>query len=327
VEERLEVASELVRIAQEMGDKSMVLAGLEIRMGVLLALGDIPAADREIEATSRLAEEIRQPVFSWFATWWRGSRALCDGRLAEAERLREAALALGQRIQHPGAMAIAHGQAIWLGAEHSRASEEFLEGFQFLLDHYPPAATALRAGEAALRAEAGEVDEARRAFEALAAHDFTDIPRDEHWLVTLTTLAQACASLGDVPRARRLYQLLRPFAHRNVVHDLLRTYAGSVSLNLGLLARTLGKLDAAARHFEEALAMNARIGRPFVARTQYEYALMLRERGRAADRRQAATLLDQAAACAGELGMAETLRRVNELRGGLPGGARRPARP
>jgi DNA-binding winged helix-turn-helix (wHTH) protein/tetratricopeptide (TPR) repeat protein len=331
VEERLEVATELVRTAQETGDKSMGLAGLEIRMGVLLLLGDIPAADREIEAAARLAEEIRQPVYSWFAMWWRGSRALCDGRLAEADRLREAALALGQRIQHPGAMAIAHGQSIWLAAERGGTSEAFLEGFQFLLDHYPPAAVALRAGEAALRADSGDVEEARRAFDALAAQDFIDIPRDEHWLVTLTTLAQACASLGDVPRARRLYELLRPFAQRNVVHDLLRTYAGSVSLHLGLLARALGKLDAAARHFEDALAMNARIGRPFVARTQYEYALMLLERGRIADRRRAATLLDQAMACAGELGMTDTLRRVNELRERLaerpPGGSRRPARP
>jgi DNA-binding winged helix-turn-helix (wHTH) protein/tetratricopeptide (TPR) repeat protein len=311
LEERLAVATELHDIAEELGDKTLVLYGHEFRMGVFLALGDIPAADREIAAAARVAEEIRQPVYTWFTTWWRGSRALCDGRFDEADRLRQEALAMGQRIQHPGAMAIAQGQAIWLAGERGGAQEVFEAGFQFLLDYYPPAAIALRAGEAAFRAEAGEVDEARRCFEALAAHEFADIPRDEHWLVTLTTLALACASLRDTRRAATLYEQLRPFAQRNVVHDLLRTYSGSVSLHLGLLAEAMGRLDAAARHLDDALAMNTRIGgRPFLARTQYEYARLLLERGRAADRRRALALLDQSVATAEELGLAESRTSV-----------------
>jgi DNA-binding winged helix-turn-helix (wHTH) protein/tetratricopeptide (TPR) repeat protein len=311
LEERLAVATELLRIADDGGDKTMVLFGHEFRMGVFLVLGDMAAADREIAATARLAEEIRQPVYTWFTTWWRGSRALCDGRFDEAERLRQEALAIGQRIQHPGAMAIAQGQAIWLANERGGAEEVFEAGFQFLLDYYPPAGIALRAGEAAFRAEAGDIDEARRCFEAIAAHDFADIPRDEHWLVTLTTLALACAPLRDTRRAQILYEQLRPFAQRNVVHDLLRAYTGSVSLHLALLAEVMGRLDAATRHFEDALAMNTRIGgRPFLARTQYEYARMLVDRGRASDRRRAAALLDQALACAEELGMAEARRNA-----------------
>ena len=316
VEERLRVATELLRIAEESGDRPMVLYGHEFRMGVFLALGDIPAADREIDAAARVAEETHLPVYSWFATWWRASRALCDGRFDEAERLREEALAIGQRIQHPGAMAIAQGQVLWLGVERGRAFEVFEEGFQFLLDYYPPAMTALRAGEAAYRAEAGEMDEARRCFETLAAHDFADIPRDEHWLVTLTTLALACAPLRDARRAAILYGQLRPFAQRNVVHDLLRTYSGSVSMPLGLLAEAMGNLDAAVRHFEDALKMNTRIGgRPFLARTQYEYARMLLARGRAADRRRAAALLDESLACCRELGLGESRTKITaELR-------------
>lgn len=316
VEERLAVGTEILRLAQEVGNKAMVFAGHEYRFGVLLVLGDIPAADREIDAAARLAEEIRQPVYSWFATWWRGSRALCDGRFDEAERLRQAALAIGQRIQHPGAMAIAEGQAIWLAGERGGTQEAFEAGFQFLLDYYPPAAIALRAGEAAYHAEAGDAEEARRCFEALAVHDFADIPRDEHWLVTMTTLAQACGALRDTRRAATLYEQLHPFAHRNIVHNLLRTYAGSVSHHLGLLAAAMGRQGQAARHFEDALEMNARMGvRPILARTQYEYARMLLDRGRAGDQRRAAALLDQALACSEELGLEESRRRMTaELR-------------
>jgi DNA-binding winged helix-turn-helix (wHTH) protein/tetratricopeptide (TPR) repeat protein len=315
VEERLAVATDLLRLAEELGDKTTVLFGHEFRMGVFLVQGDLPAADREIHAAARVAEEIRQPVYAWFTTWWRGSRALCDGRFDEAERLRETALAMGQRIQHPGAMAISQGQAIWLAAERGGAPEVFDTGFQFLLDYYPPAAIALRAGEAAYHAESGDPEDARRCFAALAAHDFADIPRDEHWLVTLTTLARACAPLGDTRRAGILYEMLRPFAQRNVVHDLLRTYSGSVSQYLGLLSQAMGKLDRAAGHFEDALAMNTRIGgRPFLVRTQYEYARMLVERGRAADRRRATSLLDQALASAEDLGLVEARRKALALR-------------
>jgi tetratricopeptide (TPR) repeat protein len=315
VDERLAVATDLLRIAEAVGDKTKVLFGHEFRMGVFLVLGDIVAADREIDAAARLAEEIRQPVYQWFTTWWRASRALCDGRFDEAERLRAAALAMGQRIQHPGALAIAQGQAIWLASERGAASEIFEVGFQYLLDYYPPAATALRAGEAAYHAEGSDADGARRSFEALAVHDFADIPRDEHWLVTLTTLALACVAIGDARRAGVLYELLTPFAQRNVVHDLLRTYSGSVSLHLAMLAQAMGRLEPAAHHFEDALAMNTRIGgRPFLARTQYEYARMLVERGRAADRRRATALIDQALACAEDLGLVEARRKALALR-------------
>ena len=113
-----------------------------------------------------------------------------------------------------------------------------------------------------------------------------------------------------------LYELLCPFAQRTVVHDLLRTYNGSVSLHLALLAQAMGKLDAAARHFEDALAMNARIGgRPFLARTQSAFAGML---------------LDQAMTCVDELGLVEVRRKATELRRRAAerpaAAARRPAR-
>jgi hypothetical protein len=94
----------------------------------------------------------------------------------------------------------------------------------------------------------------------------------------------------------------------------------------------MGNLEPAARHFQDALEMNTRIGgRPFLARTQYEYARMLLDRGRPADRRRALGLLDQALACAEELGLAEARTRVAaELRRRAAerprGGARRTSR-
>jgi tetratricopeptide (TPR) repeat protein len=120
--------------------------------------------------------------------------------------------------------------------------------------------------------------------------------------VTMAMLAEASADLGDGDRGAVVYELLRPFADRNVVHDLIRAYRGSVSLYLALAATAMREWEKAAEHFEAALDMNARMGiRPYVARGEYEYARMLLARGRRADRARA--LMTRALASARALGM------------------------
>ena len=57
-------------------------------------------------------------------------------------------------------------------------------------------------------------------------------------------------------------------------------------------------------HFEDALAMNARMGaRPWLAHTQHQYAVMLLARHQPGDRDKAMALLDEALTTARELGM------------------------
>ena len=71
-----------------------------------------------------------------------------------------------------------------------------------------------------------------------------------------------------------------------------------------LLTFTLARWDDAQRHFEEALAMNTRMGaRPWLAHTQYQYATMLLVRGQSGDRKKALALRKAALTTARELGM------------------------
>jgi hypothetical protein len=59
---------------------------------------------------------------------------------------------------------------------------------------------------------------------------------------------------------------------------------GDMSRSLGNAAAALERWDDAGRHFESALEANARMGaRPWLARTQRDYARMLRSRGRPTD--------------------------------------------
>ena len=76
----------------------------------------------------------------------------------------------------------------------------------------------------------------------------------------------------------------------------------------------LKRWDAAVAHFEAAMETNARIGaRPYLARTQHEYARMLIERNAAGDRDKARPLLTEATATYRELGMPSFLEMAEAL--------------
>jgi DNA-binding CsgD family transcriptional regulator len=121
-----------------------------------------------------------------------------------------------------------------------------------------------------------------------------------------------------------LYELLAPFDGRCAVNWPVECI-GAVARPLGLLAATIGNWDAAARHFEDALALNARMGsRPWLAHTRCDYAAMLLDLAYSGpgDRSRAPALLDDALTDGRELGMARLVERAERLRSGSRGGHR-----
>jgi DNA-binding NarL/FixJ family response regulator len=172
-------------------------------------------------------------------------------------------------------------------------------------------AAAWRPGLVLIYSELGRTREARTEFEHLARHDFTDLPRDALWMASMTYLTDVCTFLGDTARATILYQLLRPYAERAVVIGNAVACYGAMSRYLGTLATTLARWDEAAQHFEDALAMNARMdARPWLAHTQYAYATMLLARSHPGDDDKATALLDAALSTAHALGMGALEQRL-----------------
>jgi DNA-binding CsgD family transcriptional regulator len=157
---------------------------------------------------------------------------------------------------------------------------------------------------ALIYSELGREREARAAFEHLAAHGFTDLPQDSLWLTCMAYLAEVCTFLGDAHRAATLYRLLLPYNGQTIVVGAANVCYGAASRYLGMLAATMERWEEAAQHFEDALAMNTRMGaRPWLAHTQHDYAKMLQARNQLGDREEARALLDEALATAHELGM------------------------
>jgi tetratricopeptide (TPR) repeat protein len=312
VEERLQVAAELRRVAEATGDAELELEGAGWTVVDLLELGDVQGADIQIAAAGKLAEAMQRPLWLWWTALFRCARAQLDGRFDEAERLAGEALAIGQRGQGENATN-AFAQAMYnIRREQGRLAE--IEGAVGHFVELYPALPAWRVARAMLHLELGRGAEAREGFELIAEPGFDALPRDANWLIAVTLLSEICAALGDASRAEQLYELLRPYANRNVVVGRAATCNGSASRLLGMLAATMGVHETAEGHFIEALAMHERMGtRPWTVRTQVAYAELLLSRRRRGDHGRASELLQAAGMTAGELGMAAVSARVAEL--------------
>jgi non-specific serine/threonine protein kinase len=89
---------------------------------------------------------------------------------------------------------------------------------------------------------------------------------------------------------------------------------GPATYGLGVLARTMGRLDEGARHFEDAIAATRAAGaRPYLARALYEYAVLLRRRDGAGDAACALALLAEARGLAADTGMANLGAKIAAL--------------
>jgi hypothetical protein len=125
-------------------------------------------------------------------------------------------------------------------------------------------------------------------------------------------LGEAAAAAGLLGPCRRFYDALAPYAGTTVVIAAAVGFGGAVDHHLGVLAAALGRTGDAVEHFERAAAMHERLGaRPWLARTQVEWAAVLHRRALPADPARAADLFDQARRTAAELGLKQVLLRVD----------------
>ena len=112
---------------------------------------------------------------------------------------------------------------------------------------------------------------------------------------------------GNIESAAEQYAALSP--HRGTI-----LFTISNDRLLGLLARTMGRLDDASEHFEDALIFCQRAGyRPEYAWTCYDYADALFDRNGPGDRARATSILTEVLDISTELGMRPLMERVTAL--------------
>lgn len=306
-------ARELLALADGAGEPSLALQARHWLILELLARGELHAADMEIERFAGLATEVRDPIARWQAAALRVVHPQLRGRFAEAEVLAAEARALGERVNRANARAtfdhqVSTGRVLregWAGA---------IPGLEAAESHFP-AFPGWRAALALAYADAGRTDDARRELERLAVHDFADLPRGPRWLHILALLAHTCALLGDRRRALLLYALLEPLAGSTVFATDGLIWQGATDYYLGMLATTLGRWEAAARHFDAALALYADNDVPvWMARAQQAYAEMLVARGAPGDEEHARELLAEVLATGHRLRLSAVVTPIQAMR-------------
>jgi tetratricopeptide (TPR) repeat protein len=196
---------------------------------------------------------------------WRATLALLEGRIPEGMDLARRAHDLGRQAGDANAdVFFAEHQLLRLLIEDRVADvDPVAVGVQDIVSERAergPAWQAYRLTFAWVHAERGDLDEARRHYDAALTDGLAGIPRDVNWTSALASAANACVLLGDTERAAELRALLEPYSHRMVVTARGAYHVGSVAYLLALLAAACGDDDTAARLFEEAANRDEQAG-------------------------------------------------------------------
>lgn len=311
LEQTLDMLSEARDLAEGLGENELQAEAMEWRVAGLIALGDLHTAGRELAAVHAMAVRLRQPFTLHVAEHYASTLALCIGRLAEADAAAQRSHEWSRLLTGRAASGIHGIQMFGIRREQGRLAE--LAAVTRLVAGSEQPSGAWRPGLAALLAELGMDDEARRELAQVRREGFDSL-RASLWVASLTYLADACAAVGDDDLAALVYPELAPLAGGNVVIGHGVACYGAADRYLGVLAATLGDHDRAVEHFEQALAVNHRMGATtWVAHTLYAYGRTLRIRGRSDDAVRASALLSEAATLAERIGMPMLLARARAL--------------
>jgi DNA-binding SARP family transcriptional activator len=312
LDERLRLIDEVLALAQ--GHPPLSAEAHHWRLFDLCELGDVAQAHSAYAELAALARELQQPLLEHLALGWQGTFAHLAGDVEKAERLAMESFEFADRAQVNHATSSLASMLLTLRRQQGRIAE-LLPAMESL-ERGESASPAWTAALALAQVETGAVKLGRERYEQLVGRDFAKIPRDWYWSLTTALLAEACAALRDVDRAPRLYALLEPFGDR-FVQVIFTASWGSVQRYLGLLAGVMDRFDAGERHFEAALAGNARMGAVLMtAETQCAYGALLLRRGLRDDRQRAAVLGALAEKVAAPRRLDDLRRRARQLMAG-----------
>ena len=149
----------------------------------------------------------------------------------------------------------------------------------------------------------------------LAAEAALSSPYATHSIAMAATCAQAISSVlrGDAAAVAEQYTALKPDAGSVLTDSVV-----VIDRMLGLLAQTMGDLDQASAHFEDALSFCRKAGyRPELAWTCCDYADSLLQRNATGDVPKAVALLDESLAISTDLGVPPLIQRVHQRLDGI----------
>ena len=295
---------EAIEMALRRGNPQVEANARFTALRALVTIGEVQGAQAQALALSDVAERLGD-------RYWLGTalQTLCFlsaylGEEEESRKFGERALAVSPQDE----------QVLILLATIEYDAGNFSQGHQYLeraleaMDLIPPGPRAVFCFASNLIPRVARLTGDVQHFDvaAGAAQVVLSLPSAPPFyrLSARCGLALQAVVSGDVGSAREQYSEIVSERGKFIV------FVGSADRVLGLLAYTLGDLDIALGHFEDAIAFCRKGYRPELAWTCCDYADMLKERDGPGDKEKAVALLDESLAISSELGMRPLMERV-----------------
>ena len=306
-EEALEHSLRAVELAHEVDDPVAEAEARQYASINLLLAGDLAGARLHATALLELSEKFRIRYYQTMANTIAGSVATSEGDWQSVLGISDRGLILSPR--NPNLLALRIALEYQLG--NVERGSIYLDTLVESMGLTPagPSWEYARCAEvisltAMISGETDRLDVGREAARVVLSSPRVTPARA---YVARGALALLAVQSQDEEAAREQYNYMESL---KVVHGA--GFTGTVRPRLlGLLARTMGNLDDAQTHFEDAITFCGEAGyRPELAWTSCDYADMLLERNDDGDRASATALLDESLAISSELGMRPLVERV-----------------
>ncbi len=313
--ERLRHADTALAAAVEVGAHDLEFRARVFRVLDLVELGDFAGWQQEIERFARVVAEHRLPVYESTLETLRIMTALWLGRHVEAEAMCLQQLAKAERWEDPHARVSVYVQILALRLACGGVDEVL--PVVSAAAAQPDAKPEVLAAHAMLLRAAGRTDDARDAYETLAAEDFADLARGRHLMSTIAWLVELACDYGERRHLEALRSYLQPVYGANL-QFVSRLCHGPSEHFLGRLEAALGNPEGAVRLQRVALERSeASRGRPAAARIRRALGSCLLSLDDAECFAEAATVLAAARAEAVELGMQPLVQEIDACRARL----------
>jgi tetratricopeptide (TPR) repeat protein len=275
VERRLAESTEIVATASGIADRRLELLGRRLRYVALLELGRFAEADAEASAFARAADELGDPLYSWYVPLWEGCRALAHGRVDEAVALADEVATIGARASSGNAEVLSSVLRAGLGQEtHDR--DLLLEATAYLEGNPHLVGPNLALATGGMWADVGDAD---RAAAALGSARFDDLPVDAEWLESAVLYLAAATEL-DRPDLAAAVEACLPFEELFAFDGIGAHLLGSAGRWCGPVLARLGRLDDAIAVAARAVARDATGGPLIGAHARRDLARVLLAAGR-----------------------------------------------
>lgn len=288
---RLASAREILALAEQTGDSSLAIHGRFLLKAALLESGDLRELNSQLNIQQAQIGQVGEVRWARHSLWFRCMQAMLDGDAARVEELAGEIGEIADRLADPDGVGVYFGQlgvARWLQGRLVDMEDAYLSQLRDEPDE--PLWPAVLAWVALTD---GREDEAR----GWATHfpPASEVPESQHTLLTLCSMADVVAAVGDDARVHEVWEALLPYADRIIPIAMGAGLFGTVARTLATLAMRLGRRDEAVGHCKRALAVSSRLGaRAWIADSQLTLAEILLTDPEPGDFDRAAPLIAEA---------------------------------